>query len=293
MPSVFAYTTKHGGVASLLYDYRHDDILEASAEVGYGGAFGASGHLLYNGGANRVRADFSYQPRDFLIVGPANLHGLYSDASWSTRVGRRFSADVSASANRYELPRFEQNSITSNGEARYLLTKPLTLIAGYSYGSFSGSGMQQDVRSLTLPVGVQADFSRFGIGLLYRYATNSASNEGGHGFRATMRASLGSVFASGYFDRQTDAPTLELILRDDPALSLALQQLGRRPRRSRARCGRMRRSSASASSKAPPSISRRRARRQDSKHRGSVWAHCGRSSARACCGIAPRACRRE
>lgn len=226
MPSVFAYPTKRGGVASLLYDYRRDDVLEASAEIGYGGAFGASGHLLYNGTANRVRADFRYQPRDFAIVGPANLHGLYSEASWSTKVGRRFSADVAASANHYELTRFEQNSITSNGEARYAIAKPLTLIAGYSYGSFSGSGLQQHVRSLTIPAGVQVDFGHFGAGLLYRYATNSASNEGGRGFRATIRASLGSVFASGYYDRQTDAPTLELILRDDPALSLALQQLG-------------------------------------------------------------------
>lgn len=226
MPSLFAYPTKHGGVASLLYDYRRDDILEASAEVGYGGAFGASGHLLYNGVANRVRADFRYQPRDFAIVGPANLHGLYSDASWSTRVGRRFSADLAGSANHYELARFDQNSVTANGEARYVVAKPLTLIAGFSYGSFSGAGMQQRVRSLTLPAGFQVDFGRFGAGLLYRYATNSASNEGGNGFRATMRASLGSVFASAYYDRQTDAPTLELILRDDPALSLALQQLG-------------------------------------------------------------------
>jgi hypothetical protein len=226
MPSVFIYPTKRGSVASLLYDYRRGDILEASAEIGYGGALGASGHLVYNGAANRVRADIQYQPRDFVIVGPANVHGFFSDASWSTRGGRRLTADLSASANQYELARFEQRSVTANGEMRYAITKPLAISAGFSYGSFSGGGMQERIRSVMIPVGVHLDLARFGAGLLYRYATNSATNEGGHGFRATARASFGSIYASAYYDHQTEAPTLELILRDDPALSLALQQLG-------------------------------------------------------------------
>ncbi|MCU1228779.1 MAG: hypothetical protein JWO97_1663, partial [Acidobacteria bacterium] len=217
---------QHGSVASLLYDYRRGEILEASAEIGYGGALGASGHLLWNGALNRVRADFRYQPRDFVIVGPAKLHGFYSDASWSTSFARRLTADVAASVNHYELPRFQQRSMTANGEARYAITKPFAVTAGFSYGSFSGSGSQPTVRSTTIPVGVQLDFGSVGGSLVYRYATNTASNRGGHGLRATMRASLGSFFTSAYYDHQTDAPTLELILRDDPALSLALQQLG-------------------------------------------------------------------
>ncbi|MEA2571663.1 MAG: hypothetical protein QOI24_3664 [Acidobacteriota bacterium] len=226
MPSVFIYPDQHGSVASLLYDYRRDEILEASAELAYGGALGASGHLVWNGASNRIRADVRYQPRDFVIVGPSKLHGFYSDASWSTTLARRLSIDTAASLNRYELPRFQQRSVTANGEARYAIAKPFAVTAGFSYGSFSGSGLQQDVRSMTIPVGVQLDFGRFGGSLVYRYATNTASNEGGHGVRATMRASLGSFFTSAYYDHQTDAPTLELILRDDPALSLALQQLG-------------------------------------------------------------------
>jgi hypothetical protein len=226
MPSFFLFPDQHGSVASLSYAYQRDDVLEAAAEIGYGGALGASGHLVWNGVANRVRADFRYQPRDFVIVGPAKLHGFYSDASWSTTLARRLSIDTAASVNRYELPRFEQRSVTANGEARYAITKPFAVTAGFSYGSFSGSGLQERVRSTTIPVGVQLDFGRVGGSLVYRYATNSVSNEGGHGVRATLRASFGSIFASGYFDHQTDAPTLELILRDDPALSLALQQLG-------------------------------------------------------------------
>lgn len=226
MPSAFLYPDQHGGVVSLLYGYTRGEELDAYAELGYSHVPGGAAHIAYTTAQNRLRADVRYEPRKFDIVGPVTLHGLYSDASWSTVIGRRFSADAAGSINHYELPRFDQRSVTANVETRYAITRALAITAGVNYGRFSGTGVVGAVRSVMIPAGLQFDFGRFGGSAVYRYATNSATNRGGDGYRFTLRGSSGALYASAYFDYQTEAPTLQLILRDDPALSLALQQLG-------------------------------------------------------------------
>jgi hypothetical protein len=232
MPSVFFYPSRNaaedrrGVVASLLAEYGDSDLLRARGEIGISRGLGGAFQLSTDRGASQLRADVRYEPRRFAGAGPSDLHGFYSDASWSGRFGNRVSAIVDASANHYILPHFEQRSATSNAEVRYRATKSLSFLGGMNYGDFRAivpSGAS--TRSLVLPAGVALDFAHGGLTALARFGDSSSSSST-QGFRFTGRVSGGGFFATAYVDRQSEAPTLQLIYRERPDLALALEQLG-------------------------------------------------------------------
>jgi hypothetical protein len=223
MPSLYVYPS-HGTVASVTYDYARGEELFARGELGYSRVFGAAAQLSWLRDRERLRLDIRYQPRDFASINPLDLHGFYADGSWSRQAGR-LSTDVAFSANRYELPRFAQRNLTAGVDARYALTDALSLVGGGTYGAFAQDRVS--VRSYTIPLGLRADFGRFGVAVIPRYAASSLTNDGGFGFRVSMRASLPhGVQFSAYADRQDEAPTLQLFYRELPDLPLALEQLG-------------------------------------------------------------------
>jgi hypothetical protein len=232
MPSVYLYPSRsaaedrRGVVASVLADYGESDLLRAQGEIGISRGLGGALHLTMDRATSQVRADVRFEPRRFAGAGPSDLHGFYSDASWSGRFGTRVSALVDASANHYILQHFEQRSITSNAEVRYRATSTLSILGGMNYGDFRAivpSGAS--TRSLVLPAGLALDFAHGGLTALARFGDSSYSSST-RGFRFTGRVSGGGFFASAYVDRQSDAPTLQLIYRDRPDLALALEQLG-------------------------------------------------------------------
>jgi len=218
VPSVFLYPN-HRSVESIAYEFAPDERLQMKSEIGYGGKLGAASLLAYEGDRDHVRADVRWQPRGFAIAGPIDRHGFYSDASWSAQRGR-FSSEVDASANRFELARFTERTNTANGELRYAFAKHLAIFGGATYGSFNG------VATTRLPIGMQYDSAHIGAGLTWRLGRTSATGRMSNGFGANTRLSLGAFRVNAWVDRQTDAPTLDIIYRDDPALALALAQLG-------------------------------------------------------------------
>jgi hypothetical protein len=232
MPSLFLYPShgvdgdRRGAVASLLADYGNSDDLRVRGEIGISRGLGGALQLALNRGTNQLRADIRYEPRRFAGAGPSDLHGFYSDASWNGRFGSRVSAMAEASANHYMLPRFEQRSITSNAEVRFRATRSLSILGGINYGDFRAivpAGVS--TRSFLIPAGVSLDFAHGGLTALARLGDSSASSAT-HGFRFSGRISGGGFYASAYVDRQSDAPTLQLIFRERPDLALALEQLG-------------------------------------------------------------------
>ena len=78
----------------------------------------------------------------------------------------------------------------------------------------------------TVPVGLHVDTTHFGVSGTYRFQQNTARNAGGHGGRLAMRASGGDVHASAFADIQQEAATIDLVLREEPALAQALTELG-------------------------------------------------------------------
>jgi hypothetical protein len=232
MPSLYLFPShsvaedRRGAVASLLADYGDSDSLRARGEIGISRGLGGALQLAMNRGENLLRADVRYEPRRFAGAGPSDLHGFYSDASWSGRLTDRITTFVDASANHYILPRFEQRSVTSNAEVRMRATKTISFIGGANFGDFqaivpSGSS----TRSLVLPAGFALDFAHGGLTALARFGDSSSSSVT-RGFRFSGRVSGGGFFASAYVDRQNEAPTLQFIFRERPDLALAIEQLG-------------------------------------------------------------------
>jgi len=226
MPSLFAYPTAHpevgqrGGVASLTWDYANGDFMHAQTELGVSHGIGAATLLEIENDTNRLRLDVRHRPRGFASAGPVDVHGTYSDLSWSTHPTARFSADLSATANHFELPHFDQRTAAGTADLRLALSRRLALLGGGSWSRFG------TVNSESIPLGLQFDVPRFGASLIGRYAENNATNRGGFGVRATSRVSAGQFLFSGSYDRQKDAPTVSLIFRDDPELAQALDRLG-------------------------------------------------------------------
>jgi len=232
MPSVFVYPSRsvtedrRGAVASLLAEYGNDDALRARGEIGISRGIGGAVDLSIDRRGQLLRADVRFEPRRFAGAGPSDLHGFYSDGSWSGGFGNRVSSIVDASANHYILPGFEQRSVTGNAEVRFRATKTLSILGGANYGDFEAivpSGAS--TRSFVIPAGVSLDFIHGGLTAIARFGDSSSSSST-RGFRFSGRVSGGGFFATAYFDRQSEAPTLELIFRDRPDLALAIEQLG-------------------------------------------------------------------
>jgi hypothetical protein len=120
----------------------------------------------------------------------------------------------------------EQDVVTAMIENRVKLAGPLSVSAGISSGQFSGVGMSQSVRSLTVPLGLHLDGKSAALAALYRYQTNSARNRGGHGGRISGRVNGGAFRASAFVDAQQEAATVALVLREEPVLAQLLEELG-------------------------------------------------------------------
>jgi hypothetical protein len=232
MPSLYLFPSRnvagdrHGAVVSLLADYGDDDRLRARGEIGVSRGLGGALQLAMNRGENRLRSDIRFEPRRFAGAGPSDLHGFYSDTSWSGRPSDRITAMAAVSANHYILPGFEQRIVTSNAEVRMRATKALSIFSGVNFGDFRPVvPAGRSTRSLIIPAGFSLDFARGGITALARLG-DSSSSSATRGFRFSGRVSGGGFFATAYVDRQSEAPTLQLIYRERPDLALALEQLG-------------------------------------------------------------------
>jgi hypothetical protein len=213
-PSVFSYRGE-GSVLSLLYDYDDRERLAYRAELGYSRGLGAGVQLAYGTADDQVQADIRYRADDFAVASPGTPRGLLADGSWHHQYGRGSTASLSFAATDFA----STSVVAGNADVEHRLSDRVALTGGLSIGSFNGA------RNLTIPAGVRLDFARGGIAALYRYA-ESDRNEGGHGFRVTARRSFGRLFASGYVDRQQNAPTLDVIFGEYPELALALGELG-------------------------------------------------------------------
>ncbi len=206
--------SSEGTVVSLLHEYARNDRFDLRTELGWSNGIGGALQLAYDNAHDRVRADVRYRNDDFAVTA-GTPRGFFSDASWT----RTYRGDSSISTSVAATDFLGTRVVSAETDIDHRLRDNLMLLGGASWGSFDGA------QSITIPVGARIDFARGGITALYRYA-QSSTNDGGHGFRLAARASLGRVYASAYFDRQQNAPSLELIFSERPDLALALNELG-------------------------------------------------------------------
>jgi hypothetical protein len=217
---LFSYSGQ-GTVASLLYDYKREDTAALRAELGFSNGIGAAVQFSLDNDSDHARADVRYRPRGFAVAGAGEAGGLRADANWSHSYGSGSNAALSFAATDFGL--HDERVIAASGDVQQRLNDLVSLNGGVSWGSFGREG--STTRSLTVPAGVDLHFAHGSISALYRYA-QSGVNGGGHGFRLAGRTSLGRLYLSAYADRQQNAPTLDVIFREQPDLALALNELG-------------------------------------------------------------------
>jgi cell division septation protein DedD len=218
-PGIFAYPGQ-GAIVSLLHDYKRESS-SLRTEIGIGNGIGGAVQFALNTAHDQARADVRYRPRGFATIGSGEVHGLRADANWSHAYGRGSSAALSFAAS--NLGMRNERVVAASADVDQRLTERISLTGGTSWGSFERAG--KTTRSLTVPAGVDVRFGHGSVTALYRYA-QSGVNSGGHGGRLAARGSLGHFYLSAYADRQQNAPTLEVIFREQPELALALSELG-------------------------------------------------------------------
>jgi hypothetical protein len=220
-PSLFTYCGQ-GSVMSLLYDYKRDDTAALRAELGISGGIGGAVQFMLDDANDHARVDIRYRPRDFAVIGAGEAHGLRADANWSRGYGR--GSNLAGSLAATDFGSHDERVLAASADVYQRLNDTVALTGGASWGSFDRAGSSA-TRSLTVPAGVDLHFTRGSITALYRYA-QSGVNRGGHGGRLAGRTSLGRLYLSAYADRQQNAPTLDVIFREQPELALALNELG-------------------------------------------------------------------
>jgi hypothetical protein len=232
-PSVYGFPSApegrgtNGAMGSMMYRYATmDDRFALRGELGYGGVLGSALELSYRADQQIAWLSARHQPDGFAGLTIARPSGSMINGLWSAKPNDRLTVNVAGEAARYEVNDLRQDVATATTEARVNLVPHVAASAGVSAGRFAGTGIAEPVSSITVPVGLHYDQPTYGASAVYRYQRNTARNDGGHGGRLGMRAHRGSLHASAFADIQQDAATVELILREQPALAQLLNELG-------------------------------------------------------------------
>ena len=117
-------------------------------------------------------------------------------------------------------------SDSGSAELRYQATRQWSLRSGVSVSGYDPDGEAPAVRSTTLPLELGWEGVHVGASALYRYQENTATNRGGSGGRVRARLRFSRFQATAYVDRQAEAATVDLVLREEPGLARALVELG-------------------------------------------------------------------
>lgn len=215
---------RRGAVGSLAAEYRRGDMLFARGELAASRSPAASLEARYESPAQTLRARAWYKPDDFPTLALSDLPGTHAAVDWSDRVTDRLTLDSYATFDRMSLSAFAQSVGVSNVALRYQATRHLSILSGAE-----ASFVRRDsatIRTIGIPVGVSYDLPSFGAAASYRILKPSNASRRGDTLRLSMRGTIGVFRVNAWAERQRQAPTLDLIFREQPGLELALLRLG-------------------------------------------------------------------
>jgi hypothetical protein len=234
-PSVFYFSgvksasraASPGPVGSLLYEYRPTSRLRILGELGIGRGVAAYFQGEFLGKSDDLSGRLRIAQGQFPALRANNRHGFYSDVRWTHRFSRSFRTVAYFSANRFVLPGFEQSNLIFNVQAQFQFARFWSVQGGWDYSTFTGLvPVSPTVRTASLPLSLGWHTRFFGGTLLYRFSRNSQNELGSHQLRESAYVRWRGFHLSVFHDRQTMAPTVDLILRQFPALEQALLQEG-------------------------------------------------------------------
>jgi SPOR domain/Pilus formation protein N terminal region len=230
-PSVYVFfsepkeTTARSGVAgTLAAEYRRADALWLRGEIGVSGAVAGAADLRYDSANDHLLGHATFKPDNYPTLGLSEIPGGHGEFSWTRRVTARLIADTFASYDDYHLQSLQQTFSNGSVTLRYAATPRVTLTTGAAFSDLRTTA--RSIRTISIPAGISYDRPAFGASLSARILDNDNTSHRGDVIRIGARTTSGGFTTNLWVERQRQAPTLDLIFREEPGLALALARLG-------------------------------------------------------------------
>lgn len=222
---------RSGMVGSLEYEYQRGNALKFAAEAALS-RLDHNGDLQpgfalrsdYRSDRDQAWIDLRHRPSGFAGL-RREVAGTFGDASWRRALSSSLDATANVSYQDVSIPSYDQTTTSSSLSFRYRLNPRWGLSTGGRY-SVLEAGTSLDIEQFEIPLEVHYRRNAVGGTAEYRYIENSHRNEGGHLVRLSGYGKAGNTRSTFWAERQTNAPTLEVIFREQPDLALLLTQLG-------------------------------------------------------------------
>jgi hypothetical protein len=231
IPSLYVFLSEPSGTAArkgvigaLAVEKKIGETLYARGEIAMSRSPAGSAEIRYNGDADILRARASYKPADFPTLALSDVPGTHAEGDWSHRATRRLQFDSYGSYDQLTTASFRQTIGIANIGARYQLSRSLSMLTGLNTTFVREPSTS--FRTIGIPVGLLLDTRHFGASTSYRLLETSNSSRRGDVLRFGVRAGTGLFRVDAWAERQRQAPTLDLIFREEPGLELALLRLG-------------------------------------------------------------------
>ncbi|HXH40755.1 MAG TPA: pilus assembly protein N-terminal domain-containing protein, partial [Thermoanaerobaculia bacterium] len=230
-PSIYGFfsepkqtTARHGIAGAVAGEYRSADSLWLRAEVGVSRAVAASAEVRYDSARDHLSGHITFKPETYPTLGLSDIPGAHGELAWTRRASARLTADAFATYDDYHLQSQRQTFSNGSFTLRYAATSHVTLSSGAAVTDLRTTSLS--IRTIALPVGVAYDRASFGASLSGRILDNDNASRRGDVVRIAARASHRGFSSNLWVERQRQAPTLDLIFREEPGLALALERLG-------------------------------------------------------------------
>jgi len=230
-PSVYGFlsepkqTTARKGVAgALAAEYRRADALWLRGEVGISRVVAASAEIRYDTARDHLTGHATFKPQSYPTLGISDVPGTHGELAWSRRATSRLTAETFAAYDDYQFQSLHQTFANSSLTLRYAASPRVTLTSGASVNDLRTPS--RSIRTIAVPVGIAYDRPSYGASLSARVLDNDNASRRGDVIRLGARASRRGFTTSLWIERQRQAPTLDLIFREEPGLEQALQRLG-------------------------------------------------------------------
>jgi hypothetical protein len=231
IPSAYVFLSEPSGTAarkgvigSLAVEKKIGETLFARGEIAMSRSPAGSAEIRYNDDANVLRGRASYKPTDFPTLALSDVPGTHAEGDWSHRATRNLQIDSYGSYDQLTTTSLRQTIGIANVAARYQLSRSFSALTGLNTTFVREPATS--FRTIGIPVGLTFDTLRFGAASSYRLLDTSNSSRRGDVLRFSVRAGTALFRVNAWAERQRQAPTLDLIFREEPGLELALLRLG-------------------------------------------------------------------
>ena len=217
-------SARRGVAGALAAEFRRTDAFWLRGEVGVSRGVAASADVRYDSQRDHLFGHITHKPESYPTLGLSDIPGTHGELAWTRRATSRLTADTFGTYDDYRLQSLRQTFSNGAFTLRYAATARLSITTGATVTDLRTSS--QNIRTIALPLGVAYDRTSFGVSASARILDNNNASRHGDVIRLGARASHRGFSSSLWVERQRQAPTLDLIFREEPGLAAALTKLG-------------------------------------------------------------------